>query len=747
MSKDFIIPSYTFTPGVSGAGTVDLSGIVGFNIKKLVAIINQTKGQMIYATGKIGFRYTNVSGTLITLFYDTSAMSSADVLQVVYQDDNIEGATENGKVIVIGGSTSGGVVKAFEVNESGHLNVSDGGGSLTVDNANIDTPLSTLATSSGQTTTNTKLDTLTAKFPGTATAPLMQDAPAQPVRLVPQIKNRITFSKSISNGVDTSFFSLLQTGAGMTVNQTGGNLVITSGTNTNSETIIRSLSSYKDAQSIRWTSILSQRIANQNFIVEAVDIIGDDLSFVINSATSITVTIPSNPFTSENVGQSLILQELTGTAGTIPGRYAIASVSGNNVTFTVAGFPASGSGTVSLVGWNYVQARYQGTTATNVTIETQRRGYNTGSNNFTATINTTASPGHLGEMVLEDGEFSFFDNFQNLATNLIMTQRVLSFQSLPDQDVSLFLQIKVLNGSTAPASASTWTIGMIQQLSWGGGQKVTISGVSNQARSGSVPVVLTTNPGVNLVQVNSQTATELIQQASTTNRGLGVAPMAPTRNNVVEVASAAITTTGNGTAITSAAGISMSAVVGVTAVSGTTPTLDQILQMSFDEGTSWIDVWHVERMTAISSSFVPMLPMTGRRRWNHVISGTTPSFTRQITTMLCSHPAKYSYQYFDRTANVLNGTLNANTASYFIQGAMRINARITLGAATTAGTYRVQVSDDGTNWSNVGTATVAVANATTTIIVTDVCARFARLIVTGAATAQTGTVVSICATE
>ncbi len=37
--------------------------------------------------------------------------------------------------------------------------------------------------------------------------------------------DRIGFAKTISNGVDTTMLTLLQTGAGMTVNQTGGNLV------------------------------------------------------------------------------------------------------------------------------------------------------------------------------------------------------------------------------------------------------------------------------------------------------------------------------------------------------------------------------------------------------------------------------------------------------------------------------------------------------------------------------------------
>jgi len=86
--KKFITPTYTFTPGASGVGTVNLSGITGFNVKNLVSIINQTKGVVIYATGSQSLRYTNVSGTTVTLFFDTTGMSSGDVLQVIYEDNS-----------------------------------------------------------------------------------------------------------------------------------------------------------------------------------------------------------------------------------------------------------------------------------------------------------------------------------------------------------------------------------------------------------------------------------------------------------------------------------------------------------------------------------------------------------------------------------------------------------------------------------------------------------------------------------
>lgn len=92
--KQFIAPTYTFTPGPSGVGTVNLSGISGFNIKYLVAIINQTRGETIYATGCANTRYTNVVGSTVTLFYNTSSQNAGDVLQIVYEQiANPQGVT------------------------------------------------------------------------------------------------------------------------------------------------------------------------------------------------------------------------------------------------------------------------------------------------------------------------------------------------------------------------------------------------------------------------------------------------------------------------------------------------------------------------------------------------------------------------------------------------------------------------------------------------------------------------------
>ena len=101
-----------------------------------------------------------------------------------------------------------------------------------------------------------------------------------------------------------------------------------------------------------------------------------------------------------------------------------------------------------------------------------------------------------------------------------------------------------------------------------------------------------------------------------------------------------------------------------------------------------------------------------------------------------------------KTANILNGTLNATTGNFLVAQLKSITAYITIGAATTPGTYQVQLSNDAVNWASGSAAVPAVASSTVAIPVTvGLTARFARIICTSAATAQTGTVVSIGGTN
>jgi hypothetical protein len=85
--KEFITPSYTFTPGSPGVGHVNLLGIENFDIARLVAIINQTKGILIYSTASETSKFTSVNGTRVYLNVDTSTQSPEDQLQIIYNNE------------------------------------------------------------------------------------------------------------------------------------------------------------------------------------------------------------------------------------------------------------------------------------------------------------------------------------------------------------------------------------------------------------------------------------------------------------------------------------------------------------------------------------------------------------------------------------------------------------------------------------------------------------------------------------
>jgi len=295
-------------------------------------------------------------------------------------------------------------------------------------------------------------------------APLLATHPASTasgsvVRQAPAEIWSASFSKVGTGLLETDKFTQRRLGTGMGVSQASGNLAITTGTTTNSEFLARSLASWRGALTARFKTILSQRIVNQNFVMLLADSIGESLSCTINSATSISVTKTAHGFTAQNVGQSMYVGAISGAAG-VPGRYAIASIpNADTINFTVAGWPASGSCTVDLFGWNFVRTAYSSTTATNASADAQRKGWNSG--DTTLTINTTASPGHVAQIYMDGRNVNWADALVASGATPSVTTRGSRIEALPDDDVELYWFIWSFNGTTAPASTTTWTIGFL----------------------------------------------------------------------------------------------------------------------------------------------------------------------------------------------------------------------------------------------------------------------------------------------
>ena len=642
--KSFLAPSYTFTPGASGVGTVNLSGIAGFNIKYLVAIVNQTRGETIYATGSTATRYTALSGTTLTLFANTTGHSSSDVLQVIYED-------QAGSPIA-------------------------------------DTAAQTLA--------------------------------AAPVRQVGQMVDGAGFS-AVGSSVLDSFFTAPIVGTGVTYNQGSGSLNIVAGTTANSEFLARSVKSYQGSMRMRFSIIASQRIANTNLAVMLADLIGEGLAYTINSATSVTVTVPGHTFNATNVGQFIQFGGVTGAAA-IPGRYAIASVvAGASITFTVAGFPASGSGLCTLFGRNYIRNLLTGTSATVINIDAQRNGWATG--DTAATFTTSASPGNLVQVETTGREVFWSDTLRATSLTPTVTSRGSRYENIPDAATELFVFLWNFNGTTAPASSTTFTLGSVSVESFPN-NPVYLQGVRSLGSANTLPVFPTGGSMTTVSTVSSVTAA-------------GVA----SPSVVADVVSAAIAATANSATISPTAGCSYIVSIPVTAVSGTSPTLDIDIEESDDTGGNWYKVYSFPRITATGIYRSPKIAFNGNRvRYAQTIGGTTPSFTRAINRLQCSDWVGAIRQLIDRAISLT--TLNSATPALNTQNCSRAQLVVNIGAATTAPILQLQGSDDnGATWyvhSNlVGPTLTAVANSTVSTTVQNANSQLIRAVVSTAGSGVT----------
>lgn len=511
---------------------------------------------------------------------------------------------------------------------------------------------------------------------------------------------RVGFAESGAGivGKAAEELSPIQTGPGMTVSQANGNLLITTGTTANAETVIRSIRTFSGSMLTRMKTILSQRIINQNFRYELADLIGESLGYTVNSATSVTVTFPSvNPFTAANVGQSVRLSQIT-DINAIPGRYAIASVSGLDVTFTVAAWPASGTGTLTLYGWNYVVIDYNGGTPTTHQFDAQRRGWSSGLTSHSGS--TTNSPGVVAQLALDVFTVGDADSLPSSNIAYQWTNRASRIENIPDPEVPLHVLIVAQNGSTPPGGTTTWTIGFVQ-VEDQGRQKVRIAS-SDPVGSHALPVQVL---GANLTFIGGGSVSG------------GVAPNGGSTTTLPVFSCAVIIQTDYSAQNVAAASGSLSAIaqsvnasclgfdINLTAwTAGSSTGLDLFLQESPD-GTRFYDIWQVEALTSVTAARIPAIPVNGRRRFRWVNrGGAAGTATLTITSIQTPAALPIQRQFFDRTAGVGSGTVTAatNGAIHDIQGCKNISIKLNHGTATANASFRPMVSDDGSNFVQAG---------------------------------------------
>lgn len=213
---------------------------------------------------------------------------------------------------------------------------------------------------------------------------------------------------------------------------------------------------------------------------------------------------------------------------------------------------------------------------------------------------------------------------------------------------------------------------------------------------------------------------------------------------IADVASAAITATATSASLANDLGNGFQITVPVTAVSGTTPTLDIRIEESFDGGTNWVTLYEMQRITATGSYNTPILRASGRNiRYVRTVGGTTPSFTMAITRNVMPFlPAEPQKRLIDRT--IVPNTLNSVTPTLFMGAANNVQLVVNMGAiATTAPDFKLQGSEDNTNWFDIDTGLLAVANSTVEKTINARSCTFVRAIVSTAGVGATLGYVSI----
>ena len=314
----------------------------------------------------------------------------------------------------------------------------------------------TLVALSNTVATQSTLVALSNKVPALISSVPDYNEAASPVRAVGQTASVLALSQSGASILPPEL-STPVVGTGVTYSMANGAFAIAAGTTPNAEFLARSSFVREGSLRLRLSSTLSNRNANNNFLVLLADLVGAALAVTINSPTSITVATGSW-FAVNAIGQSVFVGGIVGAAG-VPGRYAItAVVPGVSITLAVVGWPSSGSCTATLFGHSYAKIHFTGATATAVNLNTQTRGW--ADADTVATINTTGAPGVIIDMELTGRECLWSDMSRAATATPSMTARASRSERLPDRSDRLHLFVWSFNGTAAP-TASTWTIAFL----------------------------------------------------------------------------------------------------------------------------------------------------------------------------------------------------------------------------------------------------------------------------------------------
>lgn len=338
--------------------------------------------------------------------------------------------------------------------------------------------------------------------------------------------------------------------------------------------------------------------------------------------------------------------------------------------------------------------------------------------------------------------------------------------------VSLFAYVSVSGAPQQVTLSNTIATGTTGQFQWQvSGAKgfrlsantATVSGTltaSLNASAAATPVVGT----MAIAQIANAQPAMLSQIGGGVAAALGVfLGNAATIVDFSGASYAAATTTG--VTISDAAGAVISYDINVTGLTlGSSTGIDLFVESSKDTGTTWELEYQLPAITATGHYSTPLLVMKGSRRRVRGVSRGAAATTCTVTgtvNRFSAPPPRTPVSFYDRTSTLLtnpavgattsgwiNGTATAG-AGYPTHGNGNIAADINLGTATNPATYQLQVcafnSTNASDWANVGTATLAVQNASTRVSASGITEAFFRVICTVAGTSQAANYVALTA--
>jgi len=804
-------------------------GDYDFDIRNLYAIINQTAGVVIYATGTTGKGFSSVVGNIITLQYDTTAMSDTDEIQVIYEDAK----TERGAVAVGNGLKKfrNGFINGFEpdlwdeawTNQGTGFRF-DGGDAVGAGYLGISMPiemadceyvltskmaftipvrfahgLSISQRISGQEIEaslvgcdiNGNVETSTPVAPltisGTVTiasnvATINFATPhglkggdrvvvvgntekrlnVSPVIVTVVTPTQITVPCTLTNGTYTAggqvvwadIFGYVQNASGfifenttvtnatLAVRRNGGNYF---GTNTTVATTTASQSN---------TSPYTEafRSALDNEIVQTFE----HVKLISRPASSTSGASGSRKYT-ETIPDEDKLYKIRFRVRNLPNFTKVVAEISNIAKTGTTTATVTTSAPHELVAGDRVQIYgvRDITNFPNLTAQTAVASV-IDATNFTIVIgsaSTTSSAGGVVVLnqgsVLLPGALNFSVQSIIAASNVLtITLNTTSSGLLPGEMIHLYgmsavpeyegvYVVRRLNGSTVEVEKYDGSaIATIGSTNTGGAiikrTDVRIHYVRAMEYTRHL-VEISNNRGVTDTAEGSPVlvAGGSISQSSGINTSIwNTAGWGGFL--VADVASAAITTTTTTSAITPGAVANIGTYahefnIIVTAVTGTSPTLDVGVEESMDNGTNWKRIYDFPRITANGAYTSPALRAHAGTRYRYVqtVGGTSPSFTRTVNRIQLSHNPPLTRNFIDR--NITLTTLNSVTPTYDIEGTDMVQLHVNVGAiTTTAPQIQLEGSEDGTNWYAIGTPLTAVASSSVVAMNINQMTRFVR---------------------